>query len=217
MEARYVIFDLDDTLVHSDAVRAAFARVADELAVARETMSALLDAMPGRPAFEIFLAIGLRRDAARAAAGRFLSLLHDLNDVVPTVAYPDAGATLRALEASGSTLMLSTGSSPARAARVLEQEGWDAFALVLGSDRESLKGPEHYTRIEATVVEDSWTEQAATVGDSPRDMALGAQAGVAVRIGIARGSDDAAALRDAGATHIVSTLSDILPILATAA
>lgn len=212
-----MIFDLDDTLVHSDAVRAAFGVVAEELGVARASMSSLLDAMPGRPAFEIFLALGLRRDAARAAAGRFMSLLHDLNDVVPTVAYPDAAETLRALEASGSTLMLSTGSSPARAARVLAQEGWDAFALVLGSDRESLKGPEHYSRIDATLVEDAWTEQAATIGDSPRDMALGAQAGVAVRIGIARDSEDAGALRDAGATHVVSTLSDILPILAAAA
>jgi len=210
-----VIFDLDDTLVHSDAVRAAFGRVADELRVARARMSTLLDSLPGRPAFEIFEALGMRRDVARAAAGRFMSLLHDLNESVPTVAYPDAASVLEALAESGSTLMLSTGSSPARAQKVLEQEGWDAFALVLGSDRECVKGAEHFTAIEATVAADgAWTAQAATVGDSPRDMALGAEAGVAVRIGIARDAEDASALRDAGATHVVSSLADILPILA---
>jgi phosphoglycolate phosphatase-like HAD superfamily hydrolase len=216
VQARYVIFDLDDTLVHSEAVREAFALVADELGVTRERMQSLLDALPGRPAFEIFEALGMRRTAARAAAGRFMSALHDLNDVVPAVPYPDAGATLRALEESGSTLLLSTGSSPARAARVLEQEGWDAFSLVLGSDRECAKGAAHYEQISASSVPSDWATRAVTVGDSPRDMRLGAEFGVAVRIGVAR-DGDASALVEAGATHVVNTLSDILPILATAA
>jgi phosphoglycolate phosphatase-like HAD superfamily hydrolase len=214
VEPRYVIFDLDDTLVHSDAVRAAFGVVAEELGVERFAMSALLDAMPGRPAFEIFGALGLRRDAARAAAGRFMSLLHDLNAELPTVAYPDAESTLRALEASGSTLMLSTGSSPARAQQVLAQQGWDAFSLVLGSDRESLKGADHFEQISAEA-STGWTAHAVTVGDSPRDMRLGAEHGVPVRIGVDR-DGDAAALVAAGATHVVSSLSDILPILAAA-
>ena len=214
MAAGYVIFDLDDTLVHSEAVRAAFATVADELGVTREQMSSLLDGMPGRPAFEIFAALGLRQPAARAAAGRFMSLLHDLDEQLPTVAYPDAADVLRTLEASGSTLMLSTGSSPARARRVLEQEGWDAFSVVLGSDRESLKGAGHYEQI-AAEASTGWTARAATVGDSPRDMRLGAEHGVPLRIGIDR-DGDASALVEAGATHVVRSLCDILPILIAA-
>jgi phosphoglycolate phosphatase-like HAD superfamily hydrolase len=213
VDARYVIFDLDDTLVHSEAVRVAFSVVAGELGVERWAMSSLLEAMPGRPAFEIFEALGLRRDAARAAAGRFLSLLHDLDQRLPTVAYPDAASTLRAV--GGATLMLSTGSSPARAQRVLEQEGWDTFSLVLGSEHESLKGSAHYAQIEAEVTSD-WAAFAATVGDSPRDMRLGAEFGVRVRIGIDR-DGDASALVEAGATHIVRSLSDIVPILTAAA
>jgi phosphoglycolate phosphatase len=213
--ARYVIFDLDDTLVHSQAVRAAFAIVADELGVERPRMSSLLDAMPGRPAFEIFEALGLPRPEARAAAGRFMSALHDLDDELPTVAYPDAADTLRALEASGSTLMLSTGSSPARAQRVLEQEGWEAFSLVLGSDRECAKGAAHYRQIEAETAPD-WARFAATIGDSPRDMRLGAEFGVRLRIGIDRDGQPAA-LVDAGATHVVHSLTEVLPILAGAA
>lgn len=213
---RYVIFDLDDTLVHSDAVRAAFATMAGELGVPLSLMSDTLDSLPGRPAFEVFEALGMRRVAARAAAGRFMTLLHELNDRVPTVAYADAHDTLRALAESGTTLMLSTGSSPRRAQMVLEQEGWDAFTLVLGSDRGCAKGSAHYEQIEASTVDDAWASHAVTVGDSPRDMKLGAEFGVPVRIGIDR-DGDAAALRDAGATHIVSSLADILPILALAA
>ncbi len=214
MEPRYVIFDLDDTLVHSDAVRAAFGVVARELGVARACLSALLDTMPGRPACEIFEALGLPRSSARAAAGRFMSLLHDLNSAVPTVAYPDAGGVLRTLEAAGSTLMLSTGSSPARAQRVLKQEGWQAFSLVLGSDRESVKGSDHYEQITAEA-SSGWAAQAVTVGDSPRDMKLGAEHGVPLRIGVNRDRDPGV-LVEAGATHVVSTLSGILPILAAA-
>jgi phosphoglycolate phosphatase len=215
VETQYVIFDLDDTLVHSEAVRAAFAIVAGELGVEWPRMSSLLDAMPGRPAFEIFEALGLRRPDARSAAGRFMSTLHDLDDKLPTIAFPDAADTLRALEASGSTLMLSTGSSRERAQRVLEQEGWDAFALVLGSDRECVKGAAHYQQIEAEAAAD-WACHAATIGDSPRDMLLGAEFGVRVRIGVDRDGDPAA-LVDAGATHVVHSLAEVLPILADAA
>jgi phosphoglycolate phosphatase-like HAD superfamily hydrolase len=215
VEARYVIFDLDDTLVHSDAVRAAFGVVAEELGVPRASMAGLLDSMPGRPAFEIFLAVGLRRPAARAAAGRFLSLLHDLDSELPTVAYPDAASTLQALEASGSTLMLSTGSSPDRARRVLEQEGWDTFEVVLGSDRGCTKGRAHYDRISTEHADGGWVRDAVTVGDSPADMRLGAEHGVPVRIGIDRDGDPRPLLA-AGATHVVRTLTDILPIVTSA-
>ena len=55
MEAsRYVIFDLDDTLVHSNAVRVAFGIVADAFAIRRDVLTRTLDDLPGRPAREIF-------------------------------------------------------------------------------------------------------------------------------------------------------------------
>src|SRR6201999_847977 len=103
---------------------------------------------------------------------------------------------------------------PARAARVLEQEGWDAFALVLGSGRSCAKGAAHYEQIEAAAASD-WASHAVPIGDSPRDMRPGAEFGVRVRIGIDR-DGDAGALLEAGATHVVSSLRDILPILAAA-
>lgn len=213
--ARYVIFDLDDTLVHSDAVRAAFAQVADELAIPRERMTRTLDELPGRPAVEIFEALGSRRPRARALAARFLHVLQELNERVPTVAYPDADLILRTLAASGSTLMLSTGSPPERARTVLDQEGWDAFSVVLGSRAGCRKGPAHYEQMSAETADDAWARDAVTVGDSPSDMRLGAEHGVPVRIGIARAFDPRE-LFAAGATHVVNSLADILPILAAA-
>jgi phosphoglycolate phosphatase-like HAD superfamily hydrolase len=209
----YVLFDLDDTLVHSDAVREAFAVVAREHAIDRSSLASTLEALPGRPALEIFRALGLCDPHAREACTRFFTVLDELNERVPTVAYPDADTVLRELVARGSTLMLSTGSSPARARRVLEQEGWDAFEVVLGSEPSCSKGRAHYDRISAAAADGGWVRDAVTIGDSPADMRLGAEHGVPVRIGIDRDGDPQPLLA-AGATHVVRTLADVLPIVA---
>ena len=213
--SRYVIFDLDDTLVHSDAVREAFAVVAAERGIARKVLTRTLDNLPGRPAREIFQALGLERDAAVAATDRFLGELDERNRHAPPVAYPDADATLRELTAAGAQLLLSTGSSTARARSVLDQYDWDGFTVVLGSDDDCLKGTAHYDRISAHATDESWARRAVTVGDSPSDMRLGAQHGVPVRIGIDRDGDPRPLLA-AGATHVVNALADIVPIVATA-
>ncbi len=213
--SRYVIFDLDDTLVHSDAVREAFAIAADAYGVRPRRLLRTLDALPGRPALEIFEALGLTRAQAIEATTRFLSELDALNAQAPPVPYPDADRTLRELAAHGAQLILSTGSSPRRARQVLDQEGWDGFTVVLGSDATCSKGRAHYDRMAEEAPDPSWTSRAITVGDSPQDMRLGAEHGVPIRIGVDR-SGDPRALFAAGATHVVNALAEIMPIVATA-
>ena len=211
----YVIFDLDDTLVHSDAVRAAFAIVTGECGVDPTHLTPTLDGLPGRPAREIFVALGLNARAAITATNRFLKVLDELNHKAPPVAYPDADDTLRERAARGAQLMLSTGSSPERARKVLDQEGWDSFTVVLGSDDACSKGNAHYDRFaDEAAPDDEWTRSAVTVGDSPQDMMLGAAHGVPVRIGIDRDGDPRS-LFDAGATHVVSALADVVSIVAS--
>jgi phosphoglycolate phosphatase-like HAD superfamily hydrolase len=214
VEARYVIFDLDDTLVHSDAVREAFATVADAYGIDRRTLTHALDGLPGRPAREIFEALGLRPSLAKNATDRFLDVLDELNHVAPPVAYPDAETTLRELAASGAQLMLSTGSSPERAHKVLEDEGWDTFKVVLGSDERCSKGDAHYDRFAQEAPEKEWTHRAVTVGDSPQDMRLGAEHGVGSRSGNDR-EGDPRPLYAAGATHVVSALAEVVSIVAS--
>ena len=208
-----MIFDLDDTLVHSDAVRTAFGAVAEELNIDADCMTCTLDELPGRPAREIFEALGLKDDEAIRATDRFLNRLDELNAALPTVPYHDAHDTLRALASQGSKLMLSTGSSPERAKQVLGQEGWDAdFTVVLGSDDTCRKGAAHYDMI-AKQAPNTWKRNAITVGDSPMDMRLGAEHGVPVRIGIDRAGNPWRLL-NAGATHVVASLTEALAIIA---
>ena len=210
-----MIFDLDDTLVHSDAVREAFACVARELEIDQGKLTETLDELPGRPAREIFEALGCGEAGAVEATERFLSRLDELNGALPTVAYDDADRTLRALAKTGSTLCLSTGSSPERARKVLAQEGWDTFSLVLGSDDACRKGSAHYERLAAHAPDPTWVAQAVTIGDSPTDMRLGVAHGVPIRIGVDR-SGNAHKLLAAGATHVVGALADVLGILSIA-
>jgi phosphoglycolate phosphatase-like HAD superfamily hydrolase len=215
VEARYVIFDLDDTLVHSDAVRRAFAMVGAVYGFARDYLERTLNGLPGRPAREIFDALGFDACTAIDATDRFLDVLDELNRQAPPVAYPDADDTLRELAAQGAQLMLSTGSSPERAQRVLDHEGWDSFTVVLGSDHTCRKGDAHYHRFAQATPEREWTNRAVIVGDSPQDMRLGAEHGVPVRIGVDRDGDPRP-LFDAGATHVVSALAEVVPIVASA-
>ncbi len=212
MEPLYVIFDLDDTLVHSDAVREAFACVGRERGIDAQQMSETLDELPGRPAREIFEALGCTEQEAIACTDRFLARLEELNGALPTVAYADADQTLREL-AKLSTLMLSTGSSPERAEQVLRQEGWDAFTVVLGSDDTCRKGSAHYAQLAEHAPDPEWVANAVTIGDSPTDMRLGVEHGVPVRIGVDR-SGDPWKLINAGATHVVRSLRDVLTIIA---
>jgi phosphoglycolate phosphatase-like HAD superfamily hydrolase len=213
--SRYVIFDLDDTLVHSDAVREAFEVAGEEFGISYRVMMRTLDSLPGRPAQEIFEALGLDEQQAITATGLFLGALDQLNIFAPPVPYPDAATTLRELAAHGAQLMLSTGSSPERAQKVLDNQGWSAFTVVLGSDNGCSKGTEHYDRMSQQSPDPSWTRRAITVGDSPGDMRLGAEHGVPIRIGVDRDGDPRALIA-AGATHVVRALSEIVPIVETA-
>jgi phosphoglycolate phosphatase-like HAD superfamily hydrolase len=210
VEPRYVIFDLDDTLVHSDAVREAFACVARERGIDERRLTETLDELPGRPAREIFEALGCTDPAA--CTDRFLERLDELNGALPTVAYADADQLLREL-AKSATLMLSTGSSLERARQVLDENHWDAFTVVLGSDDSCRKGSAHYEQLAQHAPDPAWLDKAVTIGDSPADMRLGVEHGVPVRIGVDR-SGDPWKLINAGATHVVRALRDVLTIIA---
>ena len=135
VEQRYVIFDLDDTLVHSDAVREAFACVARDRGIDADRMTQTLDTLPGRPAREIFEALGLTDAEAVDATHRFLTRLDEPQRGAPDRPLRRRGPDAPRAGQSGLDLMLSASSSPQRAQQVLEQEGWDAFTVVLGQTR----------------------------------------------------------------------------------
>ena len=214
MEPRYVIFDLDDTLVHSDAVREAFACVARDRGIDTQRMVETLDELPGRPASEIFEALGCTEQEAINCADRFLPRPPGR----PQWRAPDRRLCRRGPDPARPGQELDPdaldGQQPRlRAQQVLRQEGWDAFSVVLGSDETCRKGSAHYAQIAEHAPDPEWVANAVTIGDSPTDMLLGVEHGVPVRIGVDR-SGDPWKLINAGATHVVRSLRDVLTIIA---
>jgi phosphoglycolate phosphatase-like HAD superfamily hydrolase len=53
----------------------------------------------------------------------------------------------------------------------------------------------------------------AVAGDTRADMEAGRASGAAVVAGVLTGSDDDAALRAAGATHVLGSIADLLGVL----
>ena len=98
---------------------------------------------------------------------------------------------------------------------MLEQEGWDAFQVVLGSDADCAKGAPTTTASPPPPPTTPGPSRPSPSATARRDMRLGAEHGVPVRIGIDRDGDPQSLLA-AGATHIVRALADILPIVAAA-
>ena len=156
----YVIFDLDDTLVHSDAVRARVRRRwRASTRCPSEMLSEVLDTLPGRPAREIFEALGprppprpLRHGPLPARARRAQRLASRPSPTrTPT---PSCASSPPAAPRSCSP----RAHRPSAPSRVLEQEGWDAFQVVLGSEADCRKGAAHYDRIAAHADLD-WTRR----------------------------------------------------------
>ena len=199
-----MIFDLDDTLVHSDAVREAFACVARERGIDLTLMTRTLDTLPGRPARDIFEALGLRPRTRRttrpiASSTASTSSTARCRPSPTTTRTPRCASSPRAARRSCSapaphpsararcstrragTRSRSSSARPTRAAR--------AAPTTSRSPPHAPDAPGRATRF--------------TVGDSPADMRLGAEHGVPVRIGIDRDGDPQPLLA-AGATHVVA-------------
>ena len=215
--SRYVIFDLDDTLVHSDAVREAFAIVARR--VRDRPTDADADAGRRCPA--------ARRGRSSRRSGSTRAQAIDGHGPLPgrcstsstrqapPVAYPDADTTLRELAAHGAQLMLSTGSSARAGAAGARPGGLGRLhASCSARTRTAARAPRTTTGSPQEAPDREWTHRAVTVGDSPQDMRLGAEHGVPVRIGIDRDGDPRP-LFAAGATHVVSALAEVVSIVAS--
>lgn len=128
-----------------------------------------------------------------------------------------ADELLTQLHDDGCRLYLSTGSKPEVAHAVLEQHGWlGLFRIVLGSTAEDPKGPGHYQQFiaDSGLAAQDFARRAATVGDGVYDMRFGREHGVALRVGLVEGSQDACdRLVAAGANVLIDALDEVPPLL----
>jgi len=132
------------------------------------------------------------------------------------------GATevMRRLRGSGVKVALDTGFARAITNAVVTRLGWDRdiVDLTVSSD-DVARGRPHPDMILAAMKQAGVADpsRVAKVGDTPADLVEGTAARCGFVIGITSGSHDASELETQPHTHLISSLRELLPIVAGAA
>ncbi len=219
---RILLFDIDGTLISSGgAGTVAWRQAFDELHgipadIAEFTDAGMTDPDVGARTFEAVLH---RKPTPHELAQLIQRRLEHLPEAVAaSTGYkvlPGVPERLRQLSRDGHLLGLITGNGDG-AAHIKLQRGdlnrWFTFGAYAsaGLDRAGIV-QEAVQRGEAIMGEDVPNADIFVIGDTPRDIDAAHAAGCSA-IGVATGHHDAAALRDAGADHVLGTLEEALPL-----
>jgi phosphoglycolate phosphatase len=219
---RILLFDIDGTLVSTGgAGTVAWRQAFDELHgipadIAEFTDAGMTDPDVGAQTFEAVLH---RKPTPHELAQLIQRRLEHLPEAVAaSTGYkvlPGVPQRLRQLSRDGHLLGLITGNGDG-AAHIKLQRGdlnrWFTFGAYAsaGLDRAGIVR-EAVQRGEAIMGEDVPNADVFVIGDTPRDIDAAHAVGCTA-IGVATGHHDAAALRDAGADHVLGTLEETLPL-----
>jgi phosphoglycolate phosphatase len=215
-----VLFDIDETLVHTGGSGArswnvAFEKLYDKPAdIGAHSSAGETDPQVARATFRGVLG----RDPSSDELGRLYTqyLLHLAEDIWNSEGYlllAGAQATLERLGKAGVTLGLVSGAMEGAARTKLMPANLNRF-FVFGSYGSDSPDRAELTRLaigKATLLRDELTpDKVYVVGDTPHDVdATKAAGGIAV--GVASGHYTSDELRDAGAAFVLESLGDPFP------
>jgi phosphoglycolate phosphatase-like HAD superfamily hydrolase len=219
---RILLFDIDGTLITTGGAGAVAWRVAFEelhgipADIGQFTDAGMTDPEVGAKTFEAVLS---RKPTPHELAQIIQRRLEHLPEAIAeSTGYkvlPGVPERLRQLSRAGHLLGLITGNGDG-AAHIKLARGdlnrWFTFGAYAsaGADRAAIVR-EAVARGEAIFGEDLPNTEIFVVGDTPRDVDAAHAAGCSA-IAVATGHYDVAALREAGADHVVATLEHELPL-----
>jgi phosphoglycolate phosphatase len=221
-EPRILLFDIDGTLVSTGGAGAvAWRRAFEELHgipadIGEFTEAGLPDPDVGARTFEGVMG---RKPTARELAQVIQRRLEHLPEAVAESkgyrVLPGVPERLRQLSRAGHLLGLITGNGDGAAAVKLARADlnrWFTFGAyaTAGVDRAGIVR-RAVERGEAMLGANVPNEDIFVIGDTPLDISA-AHAADCTAIGVATGRYDAAALREAGADHVLDTLESELPL-----
>jgi phosphoglycolate phosphatase-like HAD superfamily hydrolase len=219
---RILLFDIDGTLVSTGGAGAvAWRRAFEDLHgipadIGKFTDAGMTDPDVGSKTFEAVL--GRKPTAVELAALVQRRLEHLPEAVAESEGYtvlPGVPERLKQLSRAGHLLGLITGNGDGAAFIKLARGDlmrWFTFGAyaVAGIDRPGIVR-EAIRRGEAMLGEDVPNERIFVIGDTPLDVQAAHAAGCTA-IAVATGHYDEAALREAGADHVLATLESALPV-----
>jgi phosphoglycolate phosphatase len=219
---RILLFDIDGTLVSTGGAGAvAWRRAFEELHgipadIGQFTDAGMTDPDVGEKTFE---AVMNRKPTPRELAQLIQRRLEHLPEAIAQSegyrVLPGVPERLRQLSRDGHLLGLITGNGDGAAFVKLSRGDlmrWFSFGAyaTAGVDRAGIVR-QAVARGEATLGADVPNSEIFVIGDTPLDIDA-AHAVDCTAIGVATGHYDAAALREAGADHVLETLDEELPL-----
>ncbi|RSO05838.1 phosphonatase-like hydrolase [Streptomyces sp. WAC 06783] len=182
---------------------------AEQLAYVRATM--------GESKISVFRHLYGDEQRARRANAAFEEAYGELVDGGRIAPVPGAREAIEALRDAGRTVVLTTGFARVTQDAILDALGWrDLAALTLCPADAGGRGRPYpdlvLTALLRTRAADS-VRQVAVAGDTSYDMLSGRRAGASVVAGVLTGAHDEAALRAAGATHVLGSVAELPALL----
>ncbi len=221
-EPRILLFDIDGTLVSTGGAGAvAWRRAFEELHGIPADIGEFADAGMTDPdvGARTFEGVMGRKPSARELAQLVQRRLEHLPEAVAESegyrVLPGVPERLRQLSRDGHLLGLITGNGDGAAAVKLARgdlNRWFTFGAyaTAGVDRAGIVR-RAVERGEAMLGANVPNEDIFVIGDTPLDISA-AHAADCTAVGVATGHHDAAALREAGADHVLETLESELPL-----
>jgi phosphonatase-like hydrolase len=213
-----VVLDMAGTTVRDDGmVEEAFALAwerrfgADR---ADEAMQWVRDTM-GRSKIEVFRHL-VAEDDAQALNVAFEAAFDDLVAAGRAVAIPGAEAAIRALQAGGRTVVLTTGFSRPTAEAILEAIGWSSLpdAVLTPADAGRGRPAPDLNLLAVMRARTSSVRALAVVGDTESDIASALAAGAGLAVGVLTGTRSDADFVAAGADRVIASVAELPELLA---
>jgi phosphoglycolate phosphatase len=215
-----VLFDVDETLVHTGGAGArswdaAFQKIYGRPAdIGAHSSAGETDPQVGRSTFKAVM----ERDPSDDELDRVYAqyLLHLADDILVSANYrvlDGARDTLEALSEAGILLGIISGAMEGAARTKLVPADLNRYFIFGGYGSDS---PVRADIVKLAIAKASTLhaglrpDQVVVVGDTPRDVTAGNDAG-AVSVGVATGKYSVDELAEAGATHVLSSLREAFP------
>lgn len=174
----------------------------------------VLDTM-GQSKIVVFRAIFGDEDRAQAANAAFETTYDSLIDQGLAETIPGAEKAITTLREAGIKVALTTGFSRSTQDKLLVALGWKTLADLTLSPAEAGRGRPYPDLILTALLKLSIDDvhQIAVLGDTSNDVLSGIRSGASVVAGTLTGAHDEQQLRDAGATHIVPSVTEFAELL----
>ncbi len=218
---RVVALDMAGTTISDDGVvmDAFYAALVDAGLVEGsrpwETADQIVRETMGQSKIAVFSRVFGDRSAAERATAAFEHAYEQAVVAGRVVALPGAEVLFEKLRAKGVKTCLTTGFSPSTRDLLLERLGWEGAVDLALSPADAGRGRPYPDLLWTAMLRlgaDS-VDEVAIAGDTASDMETGLRAGIPLRYGVLTGADDEARLLAGGATHILPSVADLLPLI----